>query len=89
MRRFLCALAALSIILAVGGAVLADLCPKCADKMFTADVGTCVQCGRNTSSSALKLCKVCSRELSECEACRAKLGPASRPASQPASRPVR
>ncbi|HUW58042.1 MAG TPA: hypothetical protein VMZ92_15485 [Planctomycetota bacterium] len=49
------------------------LCGKCRDRMYTADVGTCVVCGGETSSGAFKLCKACSGKLGQCEHCRAAL----------------
>lgn len=62
----------------------AELCTACKDKMFTTDVGKCVACGADTSSGAKKLCPKCSEKLGVCEACKAKLAPASQPAAQAA-----
>ena len=57
----------------VSSAALADLCSRCADKTYTADLGKCVLCGAHTSSGAFKLCKKCSSKRNECECCRATL----------------
>lgn len=51
----------------------ADLCTACQGMGFTADIGTCVDCGRDTSSGAFKLCKGCSAKRNQCEHCRKKL----------------
>lgn len=50
-----------------------ELCVKCKDGMYTADIGTCAVCGGTTSSGAFKLCKACSTKLHQCEHCRAAL----------------
>lgn len=49
------------------------LCPACAGKVFTADIGVCKSCGRGTSSGAFKLCQACGRKLGKCQACGAEL----------------
>ncbi|MBI2930542.1 MAG: insulinase family protein [Planctomycetes bacterium] len=44
-------------------------CPRCRDLMFTADIGTCVACGSDTSSGGMKLCAGCARAKGVCQAC--------------------
>ena len=56
----------------------AELCSKCKDKMFTQEIGKCVNCGSITTSGAFKLCSGCSAKLGECEHCRAALNPATK-----------
>ena len=60
----------------------AELCTKCKDMMFTTDIGKCIVCGADTSSGAKKLCPKCSEKLGVCEACKAKLTPASQSADK-------
>lgn len=63
---------------------LADLCPECSQKMFTADIGKCANCGADTSSGGKQLCPACSEKLHQCEACRMPIQPPSTaPATQP------
>jgi inhibitor of cysteine peptidase len=61
------------------GAVQAGLCPKCAGKMYTQDIGTCTKCGGPTSSGAFKLCRKCSEAEKKCEHC---MGPLTPPPSK-------
>ncbi len=56
-----------------GATALGALCPKCSNKAYTKDIGTCAECGGPTSSGAFKLCIRCSAKLSQCEHCRAPL----------------
>jgi predicted secreted protein len=88
-------IAAATIVLFLAGTAMAELCDKCAGKMYVDNVGKCVECGGATSSSAFKLCKACSEKLGECENCRAKLAkdetttqPATQPTTCPTSQPT-
>jgi len=54
-------------------AVQATLCEKCRELMFITNIGTCVDCGGQTSSGAHKLCRICSKRIGECQHCRVKL----------------
>ena len=49
------------------------LCKQCSGKAFTADIGKCTECARDTSSGAFKLCQACGRKLGKCQACGAAL----------------
>ncbi len=49
------------------------LCPPCSQSMYTADIGSCKECGSFTSSGAFKLCRLCSNRLDQCEHCRCNL----------------
>jgi len=62
-----------AVLVLAGAAALGDLCPKCRDKAYTKDIGTCVECAGPTSSGAFKLCIKCSTKLGQCEHCRAPL----------------
>lgn len=73
MNRFWAVLCVGLAILGFTGPARAELCGKCKDMMFTADIGRCAECGGGTSSGALKLCKACSAKLKQCEHCRASL----------------
>lgn len=72
------------IVLVQGVSALAGLCAKCKDKMYTADVGRCSECGKGTASGAFKLCKDCSAKLKQCEHCRASLAGAAATQTRPA-----
>lgn len=61
------------LLLGMVGTASAGLCPKCEDKMYTAEIGTCTQCGGHTSSGLFKLCRKCSEKLHKCEHCMAAL----------------
>jgi hypothetical protein len=55
-------------------AARADLCPKCADGMYTMDAKQCPLCKEGlTGSGAFKLCKACGAKLGQCERCGAAL----------------
>jgi inhibitor of cysteine peptidase len=60
-------------IVIVCSAARAELCPKCRDKGYIQNIGTCAECGGATSSGTFKLCKKCSAKLGQCEHCRAPL----------------
>jgi inhibitor of cysteine peptidase len=62
----------------VGSIALADLCEKCRDAVYTTDIGKCVECKGNTSSSAFKLCDSCSKKRRQCQHCLAALAPDSK-----------
>lgn len=82
MKPLLATLVVIFLLSVSANSSRADLCARCKDKMFTTDVGKCVECGADTASGAKKLCPKCSQKLGECEACRAKLAPASQPADK-------
>jgi hypothetical protein len=73
------------LLLAVLGAVTtarAELCPKCADRMYTMDTKQCPLCQQGwTGSGAFAMCKTCSAKLGQCEHCRAALAKAPAPAA--------
>lgn len=50
-----------------------QLCATCADKAFTADIGTCAACGAGTASGAFTRCTVCAQKQGVCQACGAKV----------------
>ena len=52
---------------------IAELCPQCKDRVYTADIGRCKECGGATTSGAFQLCPACSAKLHQCEHCRAVL----------------
>jgi hypothetical protein len=55
-------------------AAQADLCPQCADGMYTMDSKQCPVCKQvSTGSGSFKMCKACSAKLGQCERCRAAL----------------
>ncbi len=82
MRQVVIGIVALAACVC-GAPARAELCPKCKERMYTTDIGTCVHCGGHTSSGAFKLCRECSAKLGQCECCRAALGSA-KPAPPPA-----
>jgi hypothetical protein len=96
MRRISLVVVGALGLLACSAVVRGELCVKCRDMVFTADVGKCVACDGECGSGAFKLCKACSAKLRQCESCRAALGggPApvaqgdTRPASPPATQPA-
>ena len=67
--------AALFLAVWMGLAVLAmgELCERCRERHSIMSIGTCVECRGTTSSGAFKLCRTCSRQLGQCERCRAAL----------------
>lgn len=62
-----------ALVVIAGSAARAELCPKCRDKAYIQNIGTCAECGGATSSGAFKLCRKCSAKLGQCEHCRAAL----------------
>lgn len=94
MRGIAWIAAACVVGLLAAGVARAELCEKCRGKAYTADVGRCQECGRDTASGAFRLCQVCSAKLGRCECCGERLdGAASRPADEgageAASRPAK
>jgi hypothetical protein len=75
-RLMICAALSLSMFALPA---LAGKCPKCADLMYTMDVGQCVECQGATASGAFKLCGKCSDKLGQCENCRT---PMTKPAAK-------
>jgi hypothetical protein len=76
------AVAAAALALALAAAAAAEkndnwgagaLCAKCSGMGFTADIGTCAECKRGTSSGAFKLCQACGKKLGKCQACQGAL----------------
>ena len=65
--------AMIALYLGTAASGWSELCVKCKDGMYTADIGTCAGCGGTTSSGAFKLCKACSAKLHQCEHCRAAM----------------
>ncbi|MCE5276856.1 MAG: protease inhibitor I42 family protein [Planctomycetaceae bacterium] len=86
-------IAAIVTVLFLANFAVADLCPKCSDRMFTCDIGTCRSCSGDTSSGAFTLCRACSAKQGKCQACLAALAaattqPATKPADKPADEPA-
>ncbi|MFO7899979.1 MAG: hypothetical protein R6V58_13080 [Planctomycetota bacterium] len=79
MKDLTCGVLLAVAMMLVSASARAALCPKCSRKMFTADIGKCVECGGHTTSGSHKLCPKCSRRLGRCEHCRAKLKGGPRP----------
>ncbi|MBI4862045.1 MAG: protease inhibitor I42 family protein [Candidatus Riflebacteria bacterium] len=74
MKRSTLILSAI-LALAAAAAARADLCARCSQLAFTADVGSCKACPKGTTTSgAFALCRACSKKLGQCESCRAALG---------------
>jgi hypothetical protein len=71
IKRFLLLMAALFLWAVVPA--FAELCPKCKDKAYTADIGVCKECGGTATSGAFALCPACSTKLHQCEHCREAL----------------
>ncbi|MFB3890598.1 MAG: hypothetical protein ACE15C_01100 [Phycisphaerae bacterium] len=88
MRTFVaCAVA----VVILASAAWAQLCNQCAGKAYTKDIGECKECKGITASGQFQLCMKCSRQLKQCEHCRASLTTqpataASMPASAPAGK---
>ena len=66
-------LIALFVFLIQAGMAHASLCDACKDKFFIQNIGTCKICQASTSSGSFKLCKKCSDQLKQCEACQKAL----------------
>lgn len=89
--RALAVLVAVLLVLAPAAA-RAELCAKCQQMSFTADVGTCQECKKQaTSSGSHQLCGECSKKLGQCEHCRATLAtsPSAAPSASPSASPSR
>jgi hypothetical protein len=73
-----------ALVCGAGSMAWADMCAHCKDKMFTADIGKCNECGAATRSGGIHLCAACSKKLDKCEACQMPLKATTQPATKPA-----
>jgi hypothetical protein len=73
-RAILLPVCSLLTVLAAPAIAPGELCNDCQGKMLIMSVGTCQQCGAQTSSGAKTLCPACSDKLAKCEVCGMKLG---------------
>jgi hypothetical protein len=65
-----------------GSAYAWVLCPKCAGRGYTEDIGTCSKCGGHTASGQFSLCADCAKKLNRCCHCGGPLA-ADKPAGKP------
>jgi len=64
----------LAVLFLVGPSTArADLCEKCRDGIYPAQVGPCQKCRGMTASGVFALCGKCSKNLTLCERCKAFL----------------
>lgn len=45
------------------------LCAECEQNMHSDDVGSCKECGKDTSSGAFQMCGACARRKGVCQVC--------------------
>ena len=88
MKNRLIWLFAWLVILIQSNPAQADLCDACKEKLFIQSIGACAICKAPTSSSAFKLCKKCSAQLGQCEACQKALKPQADAAPRDGDPPV-
>lgn len=46
-----------------------QLCRKCLELLCTDDMGTCSQCGGDTTSGAYAICGACAKKRGVCQVC--------------------